>query len=196
LIYVYTKPARAYKENLIRTRRTGPFIVQPAMYLDSQLLTAMRPAIVAPIRRGQSPIMAVTAFRARTSRSAIITLPTRVSRRAAPRALGPALTHCYRKTCPWVSMAAPVAIAAAPKMRSIDPSRSPLSPHAPLVSGERRKGGSPMPEIPDCRFVPDRSLDVFRFRSRKVRSILPFQFVKLSQVSEINVPNSGLLHRL
>jgi len=89
------------------------------MYLDSQLLTAMRPAIVAPIRRGQSPIMAVTAFRARTSRSAIITLPTRVSRRtvlrrATPRriALGPALTHCYRKTCPWVSMAAPEAIAA------------------------------------------------------------------------------------
>lgn len=54
------------------------------MYLDSQLLTAMRPAIVAPIRRGQSPIMAVTAFRARTSRSAIITLPTRVLRHAAP----------------------------------------------------------------------------------------------------------------
>lgn len=73
--------ARAsYKENLIRTQRAGPLIVQPAMYLDSQLLTAMRPAIVAPIRRGQSPIMAVTAFRARTSRSAIITLPTRVSR--------------------------------------------------------------------------------------------------------------------
>lgn len=67
------------------------------MYLDSQLLTAMRPAIVAPIRRGQSPIMAVTAFRARTSRSAIITLPTYP--RFAPGRIR--VNPLLPRTCPW-----------------------------------------------------------------------------------------------